>query len=335
MKYIITIDTGTTNTRCILWDEKRSGLAVENRPIGVRNTAIDGHNGKLKEAVRSCLTDLMTKNGVTLEQIKCVIASGMITSNVGLTEIPHVVAPANKEDLARATTSVLLEDVFPLPIWFIPGIKNNVSAVDLQNFESMDIMRGEEVESVAIIEQFPRGRDYLLVLPGSHTKYVSVDRDGRMTGCLTTIGGELLSSIISNTIISDAVDRKFVEEATYDREMLLLGYRTAQKVGTGRACFSGRILNQFAIQDKTKIANYITGVVLQSDIAAVKNSDSLKPSADTTVIVAGKEPLRTMLSDLMRDDNHFEHIECFQNPADSPLSAVGAYLVAELCDILK
>ena len=43
-QYIITVDGGTTNTRCILWDENRRRIAQENRPVGVRNTAIDGNN---------------------------------------------------------------------------------------------------------------------------------------------------------------------------------------------------------------------------------------------------------------------------------------------------
>ena len=54
-QYIITVDGGTTNTRCILWDENRRRIAQENRPVGVRNTAIDGNNRKLKQAVKECL----------------------------------------------------------------------------------------------------------------------------------------------------------------------------------------------------------------------------------------------------------------------------------------
>ncbi len=334
MKYIITIDAGTTNTRCILWDEDRQDLAVEKRPVGVRNTAMDGNNSRLKEAVKSCLLNLLDKNNLTYTDIKCIIASGMITSNVGLVEIPHVVAPAGKEDLAKAVTSVLLDDVSPLPFWFIPGVKNYGGEITLENFEAMDIMRGEEVESVAIIDQYPRGKDYLLVLPGSHTKFVSVDKEGRMTGCLTTISGELMSSIINNTIIADAVGRKFVEPETYDKDMLLLGYDTAKRSGIGRCCFSGRILSLFTLKDKTKVSNFITGVTLQNDIEAIKNSSALQTSPETTVIVGGKEPLRTMFVDILKHDGYFPRVECFENPEDKALSALGAYIIADLCNIL-
>ena len=51
---IITIDAGTTNTRTLLW---RDGtvIAQASQEIGVRNTAIDGHNGALKQALRDSI----------------------------------------------------------------------------------------------------------------------------------------------------------------------------------------------------------------------------------------------------------------------------------------
>ena len=66
----------------------------------------------------------------------------MITSNVGLTEVPHIEAPAGLEDFAAAVRAVLIPEVFELPIHFIPGLKNS-NAVDMDTLESMDIMRGE------------------------------------------------------------------------------------------------------------------------------------------------------------------------------------------------
>lgn len=333
-KYIITVDTGTTNTRCILWNEKREKMDEKKSPVGVRNTAIDGSNGKLKAAVKECLDKLIAENHIRYDDVRRVIASGMITSNVGLVEIPHVVVPAGKEDLAKATKSVLLEDVCPVPIWFIPGVKNPGGKITFKNFETMDIMRGEEVEGVAIIDHYPRGRNYLLILPGSHTKFVSVDGEGKMTGCLTTITGELLASITNDTIIADAVGRKFVEKSTYDKEMMLLGYDTALKCGIGRACFSGRILNQFVTGDKEKVANFIFGVALQNDITAIKNSGALQVTRDTTVVVGGKEPFSTAFADILGHDGYFEKVEHFVSEEGMPLSALGAYAIAELSGIL-
>ncbi|MFR6334535.1 2-dehydro-3-deoxygalactonokinase [Clostridium sp. AF18-27] len=327
--YIITIDTGTTNTRTFLWDENRNMIAGEKAEVGVRNTAIDGNNDRLKKAVHDCLERLLENNNLTYNNISRVMACGMITSNVGLVEVPHVTAPAGLKELAQQAKSILLEDVCPLPILFIPGVKNGLPDINMENFAVMDIMRGEEVESIAIMDHFPKDKPYLLVLPGSHTKFVSVDKEGKMTGCLTTITGELLASITNDTIIADAVGRQFVNEADYDREMMLKGFVTSRDTGIGHACFSARILNMFVEKDKMKLANYILGVALQNDITAIKNSKALETDQNTTVIVSGKNPLRQAIIDILIYDGYFADVEEFVPDNKLPLSAAGAYLVAD------
>ena len=89
MSYIITLDTGTTNTRVILWDSKFCPAASAKSEVGVRNTAIDGSNRRLKAAVKECLEQVLRDAGASYDEVEAVIASGMITSNVGLVEIPH------------------------------------------------------------------------------------------------------------------------------------------------------------------------------------------------------------------------------------------------------
>jgi len=326
--HVITLDTGTTNTRVILWNERREPAAAAKAEVGVRDTAIDGSDRRLKAAVKSCLEQVLSDAGITYDQVKIVIASGMITSNVGLVEIPHCVVPVGLKELAEAVRPVELPDVCPMPITFIPGVKNSAGPVSYENFEAMDIMRGEEVESLALLEQFPKGRSYLLVLPGSHMKFVSVDGQGRITGCLTSISGELLSSITNDTIIADAVGRKFVEPGQYDKEKVLLGYETAKTCGIGRACFSARILDQFVEKDQQKLANYILGVALQSDVTSVQNSTALHVDRDTEVIVAGKDPLRQAILDILNYEGCFANVHTAKSDGQ-PLSARGAYLVAQ------
>lgn len=328
MQYVITIDTGTTNTRVMLWDEASSLAASAQAAVGVRNTAIDGHNRRLKAAVHDCLEQALEQAGIGYEQVQSVIASGMITSNVGLVEVPHVTAPAGLDDLAANARSILLPEVCPLPILFIPGVKNALERVDLDNFEQMDIMRGEEVEAYAILDAFPAGQPYLLVLPGSHTKFVAVDEAGRITGCLTTITGELLASITHDTIIADAVGRSFVNNDTYDSALVQKGFATATSTGLARACFSARILNQFALPDRQKVANYCLGVALAGDVAAVKGSDAIRVPPRATVIVGGKDPLRRAIAEVLQSDRYFTEVIEYEPAAVMPLAASGAVRVA-------
>lgn len=334
MKYIITVDAGTTNTRAILFDQNREMKAQESRPAGVRNTAIDGNNQKLRTAVRECLESLLAQENIGYDDISMIIASGMITSNVGLVEIPHLTAPAGIRELAAGVTPVLLEDVCPVPIHFIPGIKNTSAQITLGNYEAMDIMRGEETESIALINELPAGRRILLVLPGSHTKFVSVNESGQITGCLTTLTGELLSVVTENTIIADAVGHRYVSADGYDADLLLTGYQNAQKTGLGRACFSCRILSQFTAYSKEQLASYLLGAVLSSDVTSIRNSTALSVDPGCVVLVAGKEPLQRAICDVLRHDGFFSEVIAYAPSGSVPLSGAGALLIAHQRNLL-
>lgn len=64
---------------------------------------------------------------IALKDISFAIASGMITSEIGLIELPHLIAPVGLEDLAVHAELVSGRQLLPLdiPILFIRGIRNN------------------------------------------------------------------------------------------------------------------------------------------------------------------------------------------------------------------
>lgn len=330
--FLITLDTGTTNTRVRLLDKERKLLASAAADVGVRMTAIDGNNEKLKQAIRECLEQVLSEAGIREEEVERILASGMITSNLGLCEIPHVPVKAGVGELAEHARTLTIPEITRIPFTFIPGVKNSADPVTKENFEAMDIMRGEEVESIGLLSQYPKGKPYLIVLPGSHMKFVSTDEQGKITGCLTTISGELLSAITHDTILADACGRSFVSREGYDRDMMRLGYRTAKKAGIGRACFSGRILNQFAEKDKEKIASYLLGVCLQPDMEAILKSSALKVGKDTEVILAGKEPLKSAIADILQEEGCFSNVHGYEREDELPLSSRG---VLEVYDKIK
>lgn len=327
--FLVTIDGGTTNTRAVLWKDNEVA-AVAAREVGVRDTAISDSESPLKTAVKDCLKEVMGKGEVTFEELEGIVASGMLTSNVGLVEIPHLVAPVSAKTLAASIKTVLLEDLCPVPINFIPGVKNHVDSINEETFEQMDMMRGEETEAFAILKEHPVSKPTLLVLPGSHNKFVFVNADGAITGCLTTISGELLSAITHNTILAKSVGQQFAAEETYDADMVLRGARAAAKTGLGRACFSGRILNTFVTDNQMQIANFLLGAVLQEDVAALKNSEALSVTEDIDIIIAGKNPLRQALVDILKADNPSYQILEYLPKQGQPMSACGAKYLYEL-----
>lgn len=92
MSYFIIIDAGTTNLRVSLLDEAWQPLAQASDEAGVSHTAIDGNNGRLCNGIRTCVRQVMDSAGITAQDVRLCAAYGMITSDVGLMEIPHLAA---------------------------------------------------------------------------------------------------------------------------------------------------------------------------------------------------------------------------------------------------
>lgn len=298
MSAYMIIDCGTTNLRVTITDEAGNVLAQEKRPGGVRHTAIDGHNGRLKTMLAECIAQVLDDAGMTPDQIDRCIAYGMITSNVGLLEIPHLSAPVSADNLGAGVKTAVFPDVAPFPISFIPGVRNFCGQVTLENFKDMDMMRGEETEAIGLFELLGMQRECVLILPGSHNKFVRMDAQGRIVGCLTSISGELLDALTHHTILADAVDRLFATEQDYDAELARQGARECVASGLGRAAFAGRILSQLGGMESVRLRSYLQGAVLAQDVQALQRFVS--DNRDVQFLIAGKMPLQAAFADVMK-----------------------------------
>ena len=56
---VITVDSGTTNTRATLWKDD-CPIYTASRPVGVRMTAIEGNNNALKQAVSQVIQEALS-----------------------------------------------------------------------------------------------------------------------------------------------------------------------------------------------------------------------------------------------------------------------------------
>ncbi|HZF40577.1 MAG TPA: 2-dehydro-3-deoxygalactonokinase, partial [Blastocatellia bacterium] len=96
---LICVDAGTTNTRVWLTAGDRV-IARARAGVGVRDTARDGSSERLRDALRELINkvrdDVRDQGFAQSSECapECVIAAGMITSPLGLAEVPHVSTPA-------------------------------------------------------------------------------------------------------------------------------------------------------------------------------------------------------------------------------------------------
>ncbi|MDT3393612.1 MAG: 2-dehydro-3-deoxygalactonokinase [Bacillota bacterium] len=330
MKYVITVDTGTTNTRAILWQDSQI-LARDFQPVGVRDTAISGSKDKLKNGIHQAIENVLHDSKVTSHEDVVLLGSGMITSDVGLVEVPHLNAPAGFDELAQGMVEKVIPEVFDQPFWFVPGIKTNGSNTDPRKVTDMDVMRGEEVEVIGAISKLDIQRNAIIILPGSHTKIIKVDGKHRILGSITSMTGELLDMITKDSIIADSVEGKFAD--SLEEQPLLLGSQTTKIHGLGQAAFSSRLLGMFTPYTRNQIANYVLGAVLANDVQAIKNTTAFPIAPDDKIYILGKEMLRDALKLVIDDDSEIRQEVITDNFAH--LSATGTIELATARGLLK
>lgn len=330
---IITLDTGTTNTRITVW-ENATPVYQASQAVGVRNTAISGNKSALENSVKNTIAEALQQAGLYLAQIDLIVASGMITSNVGLIELGHLMAPAGLPELAKGMVEVTLPNVCAKPIWFIPGIRNQIANIGLHNIEAMDMMRGEEVEVMGLLKRLVLNTAAVIALPGSHSKFVHLDAQQRITGCVTTLAGELLQVVTQHTILAEALDADFADEL--DIEMLLAGAASAKNLGLGRACFMVRTLSQFTVYQRNARANFLLGAILGADLLTLRNSTAMRMNPSTQFVITGKPMLREALAALVSNDDFFSgKVSIVNQMQQENLAGYGAMAIAHARGLLN
>ncbi len=277
MANYITIDSGTTNTRV--------SLVVDGRIADTRKFNVGAKKGMengqlLRGALRSGIADILQANQMKEEQVECILASGMITSEFGLVNLPHIIAPAGAKELHASLYRCSLQEISNLPFVFVRGIKTTGDELEM-----VDMMRGEETE---LLGCFEGAGTY--ILPGSHSKIIEVDEQGRVVRFKTMLTGEMIAALSQNTILKDAVELK---DFAVDEDYLLMGYEYARKHGLNEALFKVRILKNLFGKSPEQIYNFYMGVVLCDEIGQILASRPGK------IVIGGKKQIKAFMASLL------------------------------------
>lgn len=255
MKYIVYFDSGTTNTRIYLLNERLEQLYCSKQQVGSRDSAIAGTNTLLIGGLYSLYSQLLARRGLHDREITQIYASGMITSPYGLREVPHLLLPFTLEEYAHSFVACYEETCFHREIILIPGAKTEGSDISAVNNT-----RGEEIEAVGLMEILPfmaRGESAALVLPGSHTNIVQVER-GRILSLLSTFTGELYDALRKDTILAPILSARLDEP---DLKMVRLAISNLRTYGFNRALYIAHAMRIFSEGTPEQRLSYAEGVL--------------------------------------------------------------------------
>ncbi len=270
MNNAIFIDTGTTNTRVWLMRGAQI-LAHQTALIGVRDAAREGSTATLQAALRDLIREVQTD-----EPASCVIAAGMITSALGLTDVPHIAAPAGLSELATATKSYSFPHVTALPVLLVPGVRSGAASCDFNSVSEVDVMRGEETLCAGIVELGLAPLPCMVLNLGSHWKAIQLDAAGRVASSLTSLTGEMIFTTQTQTILASAVPHE--RPVTIAPDWAAAGMREQRQAGLARALFCVRLLEQKGNCTPEERLAYLVGAFLASDLDGLQKRGVLSQS---------------------------------------------------------
>jgi 2-dehydro-3-deoxygalactonokinase len=273
---VILVDTGTTNTR--LWlVQNGTTLAKASAQCGAGDSARTGSNELLKKTLR----DLIQQVRADQPTPKCVMAAGMITSALGLLEVPHVQAPAGLDLIRDATRAYEFPDVTDLPFVLVPGVRTGEKHCALATAGETDVMRGEETLCLGLLATDIAKPPTTLLNLGSHWKVISIDASGRIERSRTSLSGEMMHVIQTGTILAGSLPVKGFDEI--DPAAVRIGIERAMTDGLPRALFSIRLAQLGGNSSESQRYSFFLGAFIACDLSALKNARYFNDS----VLLAG------------------------------------------------
>lgn len=254
VRTLLAVDWGTSSLRGALLDPQ--GQVIEERAFARGILTVSP--GEFPVVFDACFGDWGKE-----KDIFCLIA-GMAGSKQGWREAPYCPCPAGFDEVASQLT------------WINPGSIAIVPGLCCEEGGVPDVMRGEETQVFGALQLLGR-QDALLVLPGTHSKWVTVQA-GKIRSFSTFMTGEFYALLRQHSILARTLPQTdgAMDEGAFDQGVAL-ALRGGSLLQTA---FSVRTLSLFERMPGPALASYLSGLVIGEEI----RSQQLATGARITLI---------------------------------------------------
>ncbi len=243
-------DWGGSRLRACL---EREGSIVDRRVgPGIHRLGADSP----AQALASVLAPWRSEQGLA------VLLCGMAGSRDGLAEVPYVHAPATVEVWRRGGLQVRIGD---LEATIAPG-------VEAENFAgAQDVMRGEETQIFGALALDARlaAANPLLVLPGTHCKWVRVE-EGAIVRVQTYLTGELFDLLRRHSSLL-----RLGADSGTDEEGFEAGLRAGARGDLAASLFETRTAQLLAGRAAGWAQGFLSGLLIGAELASMLGQRAL------------------------------------------------------------
>lgn len=330
--YGCVIDCGTSKIRCSVV-KREDVVSCSTLRVGAGDAASQGDPMLLRRAMRQCIEQSIEEAGLQQDAVSWFVTFGLSTSEIGLMEVPHLVAPVGPRDIAGSIRSAHFEDVAPGTFYLIPGVRNRANLMRIKDgsIGEIDSMRGEETQTIGAITSMQLPLPCVLLFLGSHTKLVQVDVHGRIVFGVTTLSGQLFQALTRHTIVATAVPCTVDESASLDpeeSEALMHGYRLEREYGFLRAAVMPRCLYNLADTSSAERMAFVEGLLAASDMECIEHY--LTPSMSPCPMVIIGQPRRARIYRRLLLSDFGQYLSAVRVLTPEEANQVGVYGALEL-----
>ena len=265
---LLAVDWGSTALRGALLAADGSVLAEHAAPRGLLSVPPGGWAAAFEAefgAWRAAHPGLL-----------CLMA-GMVGSRQGWVEAPYCACPAGLADLAAGLCWLPAETRAAGRLAIVPGLSTAPAGVP-------DVMRGEETQVLGALRLLGLldVEQVTLVLPGTHSKWVTVQR-GRITGFASHMTGEVYALLRQQSILARGLP---ADDGPWDAKAFDAGVAAAaQPGGLLHHLFSVRTLGLFDRATGPALASRLSGLLIGEELRAQA------PPAGLAIVLVGSPAL--------------------------------------------
>jgi len=309
---LISLDWGTTSLRAYRLGDEGEVLEVRATDDGLMQVQDGDFAGVLQRAVG---------DWIDASESAAIIASGMVTARTGWKETPYVRCPGNPDAIAGQLQTVAAK----------PNASNDrfvhlVPGMDCLRSDGLpDVMRGEETQLLGLNAD---AGARTVVLPGTHSKWVSMDAN-TVRSFQTTMTGETFAVLSEHSILRLMMHGESTEQEL-SSDAFLSGVETARDAGGHilARLFGARTLPLTGALPESQTADWLSGLLIAGEIAGMLAEPDGRYS-NTPISLVGN----AALSDRYRLAFNAFDIDADQLPARN-VTATGHWRIAQAASLV-
>ena len=247
---LLALDWGTTNLRASLMGAEAQLLHTRQDARGVMAVPAGGFEAVLREL---CGDWLAQHPGLP------VLASGMVGSRQGWVEAPYLPVPSGPAQAAAALTEVPMGFAGAHRLHIVPGVSSQPRP------GRFDVMRGEETQVWGCALAGTTRRTAWTLLPGTHSKWVRVDEQGRISQLRTYMTGELYALLCTHGTPGRLMVMGRQDDAAFAAGVALGAAEHAQAT---QAMFAARTAGLLGGVAGDALPDYLSGLLIGAELAS-------------------------------------------------------------------